>query len=241
MPRTAEQTPAPGSRLYRWRESLPMRSVLPPSIVLTRNRRSMLTIQPLGTASWQIRMHHAFEEAPQEVLDALARWLVDKNPDDWTCVRRFALSIPTGEVSPSTRPAPRRRVYRTAGQHMDLKALLTEVKNGWFPEEAAVTVCWGRRGRKRGRRRRSMVYATWHEEQRLIRVHPDLDQPWIPLEFMRYVLYHELCHAVAKPLPASRGRRRIHHAAFKALERQYPDYPRMIQLSREIFARLSKQ
>jgi hypothetical protein len=61
-----------------------------------------------------------------------------------------------------------------------------------------------------------------------VRIHPVLDQPAVPVWFVRYVLFHELLHAVLPPR-RGRGSRWIHHGAeFRRRERDYADYARAI-------------
>ena len=66
----------------------------------------------------------------------------------------------------------------------------------------------------------------------LIRMHPVLDHKSVPDWMVRFVLFHELLHAVI-PATVSRGGRRMHHpAAFRLRERAYPDYARAIAWER---------
>ena len=127
-------------------------------------------------------------------------------------------------------------------EHHDLVRLLKEVKAEYFHEDLEATIVWGRAPkRNRNRIRRSIVFGSWWEEQKRIRIHGALNQPWVPEEFLRFLIYHELCHAVAKPMPGTGRKRRVHHPEFNALENQYPEIERMKALSREIFARISKE
>jgi hypothetical protein len=52
-----------------------------------------------------------------------------------------------------------------------------------------------------------------------------LDQQFVPLWFLQYVLYHEMLHSVV-PDEVSRGRRRVHTEEFNRRERQFPRYRR---------------
>lgn len=57
--------------------------------------------------------------------------------------------------------------------------------------------------------------------------------------FIRYVIFHEMLHDV---VPSEKqGRRTLHHPPnFKKLEQQYPDYPRMKQLSKIWLEKLTR-
>jgi hypothetical protein len=83
---------------------------------------------------------------------------------------------------------------------------------------------WGRR--RKHRPREQFVFGTIQEEDRLIRINRALDQPFVPLWFLRYVLYHEMLHSVVPDEILSRNRRRVHTEEFNRRERKFPDYRR---------------
>jgi hypothetical protein len=176
------------------------------------------------------------------VLRDLEAFLVRKDREAWSRVGRFAKSIPAQDPEYRRTRRARAIALTTRGEVFDLESLLAEVKAKWFDPGLEARITWGRAPRRPGRRRRrSIIFASWHEDQRLIRVHPALDQRWVPREFMRYLIYHELCHALAKPRNGRNGRRLIHHPDFKELERRFPRFQEMERLSMEIFQRLAKE
>jgi hypothetical protein len=125
------------------------------------------------------------------------------------------------------------------GQHFNLDQELRTVRDRYFPGLEA-NIRWGKDSGPRRRKRRSIRMGSWDEEKKRIRIHPALDQDWIPVEYLHYLIYHELCHAVARPVTSRRGNQ-IHHAEFHALEGQYPDIARMKTLGRKIFERLIEE
>jgi hypothetical protein len=113
-------------------------------------------------------------------------------------------------------PAPPSR-----GRHYDLDAIVEEVRAQFFPDCTPVKIAWGRwSGRARTR---SMRFGVYLPEKRLIRIHPALDQAFVPRFFVEFIVYHELLHHV---IPAVRvgGRYQIHSPAFRRRERQFPAY-----------------
>lgn len=50
-----------------------------------------------------------------------------------------------------------------------------------------------------------------------------LDHPFVPEYVIEHVLWHEMVHVLRPPIVVN-GRRRIHHAAFKRLERSLPEH-----------------
>ena len=70
------------------------------------------------------------------------------------------------------------------------------------------------------------MFGTIQEEDRVIRINRALNQPFVPLWFLQYVLYHEMLHSVVPDEIVSLGRRRVHTEEFNRRKRQFPGYRR---------------
>ena len=107
------------------------------------------------------------------------------------------------------------------GRYHDLVTILAELRARYCPRRDDVEIMWGRRS---GRvRQRSIRLGVYQPENRRIRIHPALDQAFVPRYFVEFIVYHELLHHL---IPAVRvnGRFQIHSATFRAQERAFPDY-----------------
>ncbi|MHC4550197.1 MAG: hypothetical protein ACYTEZ_15615 [Planctomycetota bacterium] len=179
----------------------------------------------------RVRLHRLFAAAPREVGEALAAWLRAGRRarracallDAWLDARLAALP-----------PRPPRRVrLRARGDHHDLRPLAASLfaaeLAGDFEARPRPEVTWGRRARSRARR--ALQLGSYDPAARLVRVHPVLDQAFVPDWFVRYVLFHELLHAVSPD-----GRH--HGPGFRARERAYPDYARALRWQRRHLGRL---
>jgi hypothetical protein len=204
----------------------------PLSLVITRNRVSLIRLRRLPGEGIELRAHACLLEAPPETLRALKRFLVTHRRADWRAVCAFLRQMPR-----AARP-PRPDLLVTAGQAYDLKAILEEVNAAHFPGRCPCSITWGRAGtRPRGRLRRHIAYGSYHREASLIRIHPLLDSPAVPREFVAFIIYHERLHAALGA--ESRGLRQYHHtAAFRKLERQFPHYERLSQTAQTLFRTL---
>jgi len=79
----------------------------------------------------------------------------------------------------------------------NLERLASEVRDQYFPGAEGVPVVWGRNtGRKR---RRSIRLGSYHRGTQLIRVHPLLNSPTVPVFFIQSIIYHEFLHHVLGP------------------------------------------
>src|SRR6266478_9034175 len=114
---------------------------------------------------------------------------------------------------------------REDGTHFNLRLIFDDLNQRYFRGRLrGYKVRWGRR--RKHRPREYFIFGTIQEEDRVIRINPLLDQPFVPLWFLQYVLYHEMLHSVAPDENAGRGRRRVHTAEFNRREREFRGYHR---------------
>lgn len=114
---------------------------------------------------------------------------------------------------------------RDEGHHFDLRAIFDRLNRRFFRNRLrGYKVVWGRRRKQRPKE--YFVFGTIQEEDRVIRINPALDQSWVPLSFIEYILYHEMLHSVVPDEPLAGGRRRVHTPEFNRRERNFPGYRR---------------
>ncbi len=122
------------------------------------------------------------------------------------------------------------------GLYFDLRGIFDELNEKYFRGRLrGYKVMWGRRRKQRPKE--YFVFGTIQEEDRVIRINPLLDQPFVPLWFLKYILYHEMLHSVVPDEPAGGGRRRVHTEEFNRRERQFRDYRRARRWEEENLAR----
>lgn len=79
----------------------------------------------------------------------------------------------------------------------NLESLASEVRSEYFPDAEGIPVVWGKNtGRKR---RRSIRLGSYHRGATLIRIHPLLNSPSVPVYFIQSIIYHEFLHHVLGP------------------------------------------
>ncbi|MCZ6786571.1 MAG: hypothetical protein O7E54_05335 [Planctomycetota bacterium] len=175
--------------------------------------------ETLRDGTWRIRLHAMFRDAPPEVWDALAAWLRAGRRarractllDTWIDARLAELPN-----------KPRRRItLRPQGTHHDLDELASNLFADEFvldfpDRESRPRLTWGRAANRRVRR--TLTFGSFTPADRLVRIHPILDQPAVPGWFVRYILFHELLHAALPTLN--------HGGKFNERERAFGDYAR---------------
>ena len=122
--------------------------------------------------------------------------------------------------SPEIRRAPRVMV-RTKGEIFDLQEIRSKVNEAYFNGKVDAQITWGRRSTKR---RRGIQFGSYEEDRHLIRIHPALDEGFVPLYFIEYVVYHEMLHAHLGIRDSFSGGIAAHTREFRILEKQYKNY-----------------
>ena len=205
------------------------------SLVLTRNRRRIVSIRPHGSdpSTLALRLDACFLNADEETLAEVANWALASQP------RRGALrpALPRARAhfethrppaeDEATSPPQKRRSDRlvTRGTHFDLRPLFDQLNTDYFNQAVTSTITWGqplrRAPRKRQRtRRQSIRLGSYDLEQDRIRIHRVLDNRRVPRLVVAAILHHEMVHATLPP-QLSHGKRRFHTPEFRRREQRY--------------------
>ncbi len=193
------------------------------SLTLTDNRSVLLSTTRDGEGL-RLRLHRAFVDADREALEAAAAFAVGCGGER----RRQALARLRAHVDNwrqgneadgvPMRPA----LHRTSGAWHDLAAIRNALNRRWFRSRLDPGITWGRWSSLRGRRR-TIRLGSFDARDNLIRIHPALDQSWVPRLFVEAVVHHEMLHA-AMPASESGGRRCLHGPEFRRRERELPAF-----------------
>lgn len=189
-------------------------------LTLTDNHYSMISIRrrPDG---YRLRLHRMFVGAPPRTVRALARYVVH---NDRRASQQLGDYIDRHQhVIKRQERKPRRLTVRTAGRHHDLQVIFDALNRAWFDSKLEARITWGPVTARKPRR--SIKMGSFAVEDRIIRIHPVLDQPDVPDYFIRWIVFHEMLHG--RHDIVRKGPRRIFHTAdFLADERAYPDFAR---------------
>jgi hypothetical protein len=116
----------------------------------------------------------------------------------------------------------RRQVLNTLGDHYNLHEVFQSVNARYFESKLELHITWF--GSKNSVPKRRLTLGTYNHQAGLIKIHRLLDQAHIPNHVVSYVVYHEMLHHVLPPIKKKWQKRQIHHAAFKAREKQFQEY-----------------
>jgi hypothetical protein len=191
---------------------------------ITNNTSTMMSLryESAGRRAL-VGLHHMFLEAPDEIRKALSAWIVKpsakvpgKKLEGYIAERRHMIAA----------KVPKSVALRTQGEFFDLAALFEEVNKAEYDNAVKTPITWGKMPALR--RRRSIRFGSFSPGEDLIRVHPLLDQEFVPRFFVRYIVFHEMLHADMGIEETATGRRKIHPPEFRRREAAYVDYARAL-------------
>lgn len=167
-----------------------------------------------------VSLHRMFLDAEPAVFTALAKFVVRPTPAVRKVIRDYinASRHRIAEASQTRLP----RVVRGTphGNCFDLQLRAASLNQRYFNDLLRFRIIWGRNS-PTPRRQRHVTLGTWNDRQRIIRIHPILDQPEVPPFFLDFVIYHEMVH-IAVPSRCEQNGRLLHHSReFRALESTY--------------------
>jgi len=188
---------------------------------LTNNHYSMISVRrkPDG---YRLRLHRMFVGAEPRTVRALARYMVHNDRRASTLLGDYIER--NQHIIRQQKRRPRQMNLRTEGRHHDLQVIFDRLNAAHFAGGLEARITWGP-VTSRGRRRRSIKMGSFAVEDRIIRIHPALDQDCVPEYFVAWIVYHEMLHGKHE-VRRENGRRRFHSAEFLAEERTFPDYER---------------
>jgi predicted SprT family Zn-dependent metalloprotease len=192
----------------------------PVEVELTDNAWTMVSYRRVQ-GRLHFRLHHMFARAHEPVIGALA---------GFTGKNRRAHGRAIDEYVRKHRDLIRRSSPRdeqplaTRGRVHDLAELYQSINARHFGDQVRARIGWGRRAPNQ--RRRSIKMGVYFHDQKIIRIHPALDDERVPRHFVEMVVFHEMLHQIFPPSAGEDGRRTVHGKAFREAERRFPGYER---------------
>ena len=212
-----------------------LRDRLGPKVMvqLTQNRKTMVSFRRRRGVLY-VRLHALFAHAPDRVFDAIAEFLSHPEPPEAATqlmdafLERHRDLVEQNRVEQLT-PQPE-------GRYHDLERLRDALNATYFGHRVTARITWTRAAR--GQRRATMRLGSYSEQEDLIRIHPALDQAFVPEYFVASVVFHEMLHALHGAEELEDGRRSVHSPAFLEDERRFGEYAEARRWEREHIRRL---
>jgi hypothetical protein len=209
------------------------RSVLRDAFPLFRNANIEASFYPYvglthtirrKDSGWIVRISDHCRYAPRQVLQAIIMILgckvMRRRPRE-EYLRTYELFRKAPWVEEAVRERRirkgRKHISGEAGRHYSLGNIYKELNSVYFNDQIDIArIGWGLR---RSRNRMGHYDPAHHS----ITLSPVLDSPGVPVFVVRYIVYHEMLHALLGS--ASTGVRKRHHSAeFRRAEQAFPDF-----------------
>ena len=203
----------------------------PVRLVVTNNRNVMLSARRRD-GFLVVRVHRMFLRCPPEVAEAVGFYLGGRSTRAGNLIDAF-IKQNREHIDRSPR---RQRTLRSRGEVHDLLPHLKSLATRYFEAPFEVEITWGRRTSPR-RRKRSIQLGTYVPAEKLIRIHPVLDQDWVPVHYLESVLHHEMLHHHLGA-EVRGGRLHFHTPEFRALERAFEQHELASAWEKKNLARL---
>ncbi len=184
----------------------------PLEVIITNNTRSMISFRKT-TVPLRLRLHHMFLDADEHILRSLADYI--RTGRLAPQIREY-IRMHSHKIKPSEKKNRCIRL-RHQGRCYNLKEIYNRINSEYFNERVDSHISWGNQAR--GKNRRSIRFGSFVERDNLIRIHPLLDRPQVPLFFVEYIVFHEMLHTVERRSAGS-----IHTREYKKREREFQQY-----------------
>jgi hypothetical protein len=187
---------------------------------LTENTYTIVSVRR-GRECYRVRVHRMFAGVEPRLVRALARYVVHNDQRASTQLSQF---IEEHQDSICQQPRRARRVVlRTQGRVHDLGSMYDRLNRRYFDGKLSLRITWGAARKCHGQR--SVKVGAYLVEDRLIRVHPVLDQELVPRFFLEWIVFHEMLHA-KHAIRRVGGRLCYHPPEFAQEEQRFADYAR---------------
>jgi hypothetical protein len=175
-----------------------------------------------------------FLQAPDTVWQALIAYIRHTDGTARDVLRAYIQGYQEHRCRP-VQPPQRSDVLQARGHHFDLAAIYHELNQTYFANRIEARITWSRRPPRRPRI--SIRFGSYHTRDRLIRIHPLLDQSFVPQYVVENVVYHEMLHQLI-PRRQVNGRWYAHPPEFRRQEQQFRYHWQAEQWKRRHLSRL---
>jgi hypothetical protein len=168
----------------------------------------------------RIRVNEHFRQAPEKILKLLAIILLAK-----VYKIRVGRDIRTSyndyvEILKESLPIKKHNrldAYTSEGEVFDLVNIFNQLNVLYFENKLRMPILgWSRKNSY-------WRLGFFDKERNLLVISRVFDQPGVPKEIVRYLVYHEMLH-IHFPSERNNGRRVIHPPVFRKTEKQFPGY-----------------
>lgn len=193
-------------------ERLKELSPVPLDVRLLKGKSTYISAKKDRRGVLNLSIHPLFLHAPTPVLQALVHFAMKPDSQSRKVIRQMAYLYFTKIAPPKADLA----LSDPVGEHVDLQILYDKVNRKYFQGTLELPISWF--AVPKYKKFTHITFGSFDREQPLVRINRLLDHPSIPIEFVEFVVYHEMLHAVCLPEIDKRGHVKVHTREFKRRE-----------------------
>lgn len=199
----------------QFQETLEISSGKRLKVKINDNRSTMLSVrwEPDYT---RVSLHRMFLQAPGNVMEALACYLKGEKRILSPAIKKFIEeNIKKLDYSRTLD----RSSLNAKGAVYDLQQISDEINDKYFNGQLRLFITWFTQSKTKNRSK--ITLGLYQDTLRLVKINRLLDSREVPLYLVKFVVYHEMLHAVCPPQVDDRGTSHIHSREFKRRESQF--------------------
>ncbi|VAX20676.1 hypothetical protein MNBD_NITROSPINAE02-1537 [hydrothermal vent metagenome] len=190
------------------------------SVTLTDNRKSLISIRK-SRGGTKVRLSRSFAMADETVWTDLARYI----KGEITSAPKSVMDFAHGRTTPDHLIKKALSGLDPEGKVYNLAKISLNINNRYFRKPLKVNIKWGNLSKpKRRSRNKTIQLGSYDRDVGLIRIHPVLDNDFVPPEYIGLVVYHEMLHQKIELAVKNGGGRSGHTPEFSKLEKEYEQY-----------------
>lgn len=191
---------------------------------INNNVNNLLTIvRNRKNGEIRLSLHKIFLEADDETLKGIAGFIRNPKREHRVVIRKFI----AGHSIQIDRTIPKRRTMalNPVGRIYDLSKMFDNVNEQYFSGRLSnLKITYAPYRAHTRKRYKTINFGSFSYAERLIRIHPVLDNEFVPRYFVEYIIYHEMLHSVILPKIGKNGYTIYHNKEFKAREKEFLHY-----------------
>ncbi len=190
----------------------------PLRVTIHENHSAYARVQKINGRTIDLSIHKLFLYSSTPVLQALIRFALHKDFRAKAVIRQMAHLYFT-RIQP---PIPDPSLSNPQGKNVNLQVMYDQLNQLYFNGEIKVPITWFDTPRYRTFRR--ITFGSFDRTIPLIRLNRLLDRCEAPLQFVEFIVYHEMLHTVCEARVDLRGRIWVHTPEFRRREALYSHY-----------------
>jgi hypothetical protein len=203
---------------------------------ITKSRSTYLHLTQKERKKLSLSLHLCFLGATDEVLEALGNYLLKRDKISFQKVKIFVHTY--FSTLDDSYTLDKKKLF-TKGTTYDLQKIYEEINREYFDSSLNLSITYF--PQPHYKKWRHITFGSYDSTSKLIRINDLLDEPYFPLYFVTFIVYHEALHSWVPSQIDGKGRRSFHGSEFRSYEKKFSFYPLAKEWEKNFLKNLSKE